>query len=74
MEQQNIRINNLLASHVWEPQPTSQVGTVRSNLPSSRPHGMDAIECWVRHGAHSRTEAGKGELLVLPNDTAAIDI
>ncbi len=32
MEQQNIRINDLLASHVWEPQPTNQVGTIGGNI------------------------------------------
>ena len=35
---------------------------------------MDTVECWVRHGARSRNEAGKVDLLVLPHDTATIDV
>ena len=35
---------------------------------------MDTVECWVRHGARSHDYAGKGDLLILPHDTATIDV
>ena len=47
MEQQIIRINDLLASHVWELQPTNQVvqddGNRLGSCPWNRFHGTTCI-------------------------------
>ena len=70
MEQQIIRIDDLLASHVWEPQPTNQVGQDDGNQLGSCPLNRIHNTACISLGESMQEEQSIGIYYILNSLTA----
>jgi hypothetical protein len=65
MEQQIIRIDDLLASHMWEPQPTNQVGQDDGNQLGSCPWNRILDTTCISSGESMQEEQSIGIYYIL---------